>query len=110
MNKNKLVECFECGNAHPGELQCQTIENVDLYFIECPECGDRIISFIMDQEARRLRADVRLNLKHATNPNKPFDFKEKKRRKYKKLSAELNRLLAENYSKYPHLIAQIIEE
>lgn len=108
MKKKTEVECLECGFKDEFELLTETIENVDVNYLECPSCENRIISFVADAETRECRDKVRSLLKTVNNKLLSQSKRNKAHKKYVKMAKEHRRLMNENFSKYPHLISKVL--
>ena len=45
--------CTECNSAFEIQPKTQRLEDVDVVYVECPECESRWLSYVADKEIRK---------------------------------------------------------
>lgn len=101
--------CLECSNNFDFKGITQTIEGVDIVFAECPECGRRYLSFVVDKEVKKSLEKTQQIRRRMEDSKLSYSKRQKATRKLKKMTEENRRLMREKKAEYQHLIQQVLD-
>ena len=102
------VSCQTCAKEFEATFITQTLEGVDIVYLEC-SCGQRYISYVADKEVKEHFAKTSQLLKRSQNQSLSFAQRKKAKRKNYNAVEENRRLLTEKKAKYQYLINQVID-
>lgn len=95
-----------CGHTFDPDTTTETLEGVEIAYSECPECGRRYLSHIIDEEVEEKLSQVH---ELVTDNN---DISEEQAQaiwdEYNDMVSEVRELMAEKESEYQHLVEQVI--
>lgn len=103
------VNCIECGTKFEFKTTSVTVDGVDVIFAECPKCGQRYISYVVDKEVKESFKKTKHQLKRSRNMRLSFAKRQKASRKHKSLTQENRRLMEQKKAEYQHIIHKVIE-
>lgn len=102
------VNCVECGKEFELKTSSKTLEGVDIIYAECPHCGKRYLSFVVDKEMKERFDKTARELEKYQDKSQPFHKREKARRKHQRLVQENRRLMEQKKAECQYLIVQVI--
>ena len=105
------VTCIYCDNkTFDFETNQYEVELKDVLFkcIRCPDCGERYLIHLEDDELREAYANVQALLKK-TNNAKSSSKHRKCQKKYKRAAEQTKHLVAQKKAEYAHLIHQVLD-
>lgn len=103
------VNCTSCGKEFKFHTTHCTLEGVDIIYAECPECGQRYISYVVDKEVKETFTKTKNVRKKMENQKLPYAKRNKAAKKLKKLTEENRRLMIQKKAEYQHLIHQVLD-
>lgn len=103
------VNCTACGKEFKFTTTHCTLEGVDIIYAECPECGQRFVSYVVDKEVKKAFDKTKNLRKRMEDKTLSYAQRDKAARRLKKMTEENRRLMTQKKAEYQHLIHQVLD-